>query len=431
MRAISIPIAILALISCSQDRSVPTDIAIRVENGVTIVENPGLHIADSLAWSIDTTDAVRIGMVEGPDEYVFVRLVGALFLPNNEILVADGIAHELRVFDANGKFLRKTGRRGRGPGEFTYLNDVLHYFGDSILVLDREGGRANVLGPNLAYTRQFRPTLRDSSADQRGISGNLVGFFDDGRAFFRDFLNVCRRIDPFREGFCVDSLAFIAADQDGATRSSFGPFVYDRYERYRVGPGHYTGWREPHPQPVWAMHGNRIYYGDAMRFEILVFKNDGSLERRIRVNHTAPRFQKAIVWPRTEPPSDARADLRRDFEIRNNAQAAASLPDTFPSFSDLVVDHAGNIWVREYLPPGLMQELAPRWFVFDPEGRLRWSLRSPAGMIRVFRTYSRLAPLISEDRILAPARDSDGVESVVVYRLNRNRVVTASGRWQH
>src|SRR5688500_10429540 len=145
MRAISIPIAILVLISCSQDRSAPTDIAIRVENGVTVVENPGLHIADSLAWSIDTTDVVRIGMADGPDEYVFSKLVGILFLPGDEILIADGTAHELRIFDVRGQFVRKTGRRGGGPGEFTYLSNVLHYFGDSILVIDREGGRANVL----------------------------------------------------------------------------------------------------------------------------------------------------------------------------------------------------------------------------------------------------------------------------------------------
>ena len=421
MRAISIPITILALISCSQDRPAPADIAIRVENGVTIVENPGLHLADSLAWSIDTTDAVRIGMVDGPDEYVFGRLVGALFLPNNEILVADGIAHELRVFDVNGTFLRKTGRRGGGPGEYTYLSNVLNYAGDSILVLDREGGRANVLDPNLVYARQFRPKLLESRTKPPGSSDSLIGFFDDGSAFFTDYLGICRTLTGLPEGMCVDSVAFFTADQAGATRARFGHFAYERSEHFKVGPGHYTGWREPHPQPIWAIHGNRFYYADAARFEILVFKNDGALERRIRVNHTAPRFEKDVVWPRTEAPPDARADMRRDFEVRNNAQAAASLPDTFPSLSDLVVDQAGNIWVREYLPPGLMQESPPRWFVFDPEGRLRWSLRSPAGMVRAVRTFSRLAPLITEDRILAPARDSDGVESVVVYRLSRNR----------
>ncbi|MEX2284297.1 MAG: 6-bladed beta-propeller [Gemmatimonadota bacterium] len=418
MRLASLCTALIVLTGCSRAPE-PADVTMRVENGVTIVENPGLDIADSLAWSIDTTDVVRIGVVDGPDEYMFSRLIAALFLPGDEILIADGTAHELRIFDARGQFVRKTGRRGRGPGEFTYLSNVLHYFGDSILVIDREGGRANVLDPNLVYVRQFRPTLRDSSADSPGSSGSLAGFFDDGRAFFRDYLNVCRGIDPFREGFCVDSLAFFAADQNGATRARFGHFVYDRYERYRVGPGHFTGWREPHPQPIWAIQGDRFYYGDAMRFEILVFKNDGSLERRIRVGQTAPRFEKNVVWPKQDPPPNASPDIKRGTEVATNAQATAALPDTFPSFSDLLVDDVGNIWVREYLPPSLLPDLKPRWFVFDPEGRLRWSIRSPAGMVRTFRTFSQMGPQITNDQILAPARDSDGVKSVVVYQLRK------------
>ena len=41
---------ILAMVGCAGDRAKTADeTTIRVENGVTIVENPGLHIADSLA----------------------------------------------------------------------------------------------------------------------------------------------------------------------------------------------------------------------------------------------------------------------------------------------------------------------------------------------------------------------------------------------
>src|SRR5688572_17808188 len=109
MHAMSLLTAVFVLVACSQDRALLDDVTVRVENGVTIVENPGLHTADSLAWSIDTADVVRIGMIDGPDEYVFGRLIAALFLPRNEILIADGTAHELRIFDASGQFVRKTG----------------------------------------------------------------------------------------------------------------------------------------------------------------------------------------------------------------------------------------------------------------------------------------------------------------------------------
>jgi hypothetical protein len=377
MRAASFCIVAITLVACADAPARPSEATIRVENGVTIVENPGIHIADSLAWSIDTTDVVRIGVVEGPDEYVFGRLIAALFLPGRNILVADGPAHELRVFDSRGQFIRKTGRRGGGPGEYNLLSNVLHYAGDSIIVLDREGSLAHVLDSSLVYVRRFRPKLLESRTEPPGSSDSLIGFFEDGSSFFSDYLSRCRTPTGLPEGLCVDSLAFFTTDQAGATKARFGHFVYDRHESFKVGPGHYTGWGEPHPQPIWAIHGNRFYYADAARFEILVFRNDGSLERRIRVQHTAPRFEKAVVWPKQDPPSNASPDIQRATEVGNLAKASATLPDTFPSFSDLVVDHAGNIWIREYIPRQLISSQPPRWFVFDPEGRLRWSLRSP------------------------------------------------------
>ncbi|MEX2285321.1 MAG: 6-bladed beta-propeller [Gemmatimonadota bacterium] len=358
---------------------------------------------------------VQIGMLEGPDEYVIGQLAGTLLLPGDSILIADATAHELRVFDPSGKFARKVGRKGDGPGEFTWLTAVHVYAGDSIVVLDHEGGRANVLGRDFGYARRFRPRLLETRARPPMTSHDLIGFFSDGRALVSDFLNVCgpRRTD----GFCEDSVAFYRTNEDGSTEARLGSFVYSREESVEVRSGPSTGWSEPHPQPMRTLHDNRFYYGDAKRFEIQVFGANGELERRIRVAGIAPRYQKKDVWAPPSPAAAANPRLKGTLAALEAARAKATMPDTFPSFSDLLVDQAGNIWVREYVPQMHLRKVRPRWYVFDPEGRLRWSLRSTPGMMRFFRPYTRKSPQIANDRVLTTVRDADNVESVVVYRL--------------
>ena len=413
----------LAITSCAGEREEPgNDISIRVENGVTIVENAGLQVADSTAWILDTVPSVRIGMLEGPEEYVFGRLAGTLLLPGDSILVADATAHELRLFDPGGKFVRKIGRHGEGPGEFNWLTSVHAYAADSIIIMDHESSRANVLGPDFGYARRFRPSLKETRAKPPFTSHSLIDYFHGGRPLMSDYLSVC---DETRSnGFCEDSVAFFATDEAGTTKARFGQFVYSRNQTFRVDAGLSTGWAEPHPQAIWAVRGNRFYYGDAKRFEILVFDATGKLERRIRVNHVTPRYERSDVWPPPDgtrpPPRDPRAARARAVALE--AQANATLPDTFPAFSDLLVDHDGNIWVREYLPQRLARITRPRWFVFDPEGRLRWSLRSAPGMQRTFRPSTSMSPQIGTDRVLASERDADGVESVAIYRLNKKKV---------
>lgn len=60
-----------------------------------------------------------------------------------------------RVFDRTGRFLRKNGRRGQGPGEFEILADVLIIPGDSVFVIDA-ARRATMFGPDLEPVRHQR-----------------------------------------------------------------------------------------------------------------------------------------------------------------------------------------------------------------------------------------------------------------------------------
>ncbi len=61
---------------------------------------------------------LTVGVADGPDEYVFGRIVGVVTDSLGRVFAADMQASEVRVFDSVGGFLFTIGRRGAGPGEF-------------------------------------------------------------------------------------------------------------------------------------------------------------------------------------------------------------------------------------------------------------------------------------------------------------------------
>ena len=56
------------------------------------------------------------------------------------------------IFNPDGRFLRPAGKRGQGPGEFTFVRVLTPLPGDSMLLLDI-GGKITIMGPDLSPAR--------------------------------------------------------------------------------------------------------------------------------------------------------------------------------------------------------------------------------------------------------------------------------------
>lgn len=116
----------------------------------TFSDSAGVRIATtdlraaplSPACRVDTAPRLQIGALDGPAEYQLGRVIDATRMPDGRIVVADRSNHEIRVFDATGKFVRTMGRTGDGPGEFRDPLQVTALGGDSLLVWDMSRHRA-------------------------------------------------------------------------------------------------------------------------------------------------------------------------------------------------------------------------------------------------------------------------------------------------
>ncbi len=65
-----------------------------------------------------------------------------------------------RVYSATGGYIKPFGRFGKGPGEFTFVEDLFWVAGDSIVVVDGGNRRATVFAPTGAYARQLRTSAQ-------------------------------------------------------------------------------------------------------------------------------------------------------------------------------------------------------------------------------------------------------------------------------
>ena len=79
---------------------------------------------------------VRIGALDGPLEYIFGDVAGAVRLDDGSIVVVDEQSHNVRRYDADGRHLWTSGREGDGPGEYRGLRLLRDCPGAAITVFD-------------------------------------------------------------------------------------------------------------------------------------------------------------------------------------------------------------------------------------------------------------------------------------------------------
>ncbi|MDE2654324.1 MAG: 6-bladed beta-propeller, partial [Gemmatimonadota bacterium] len=153
------------------------------QEAVSVTDSAGVRIVESSApawpvgagWRVGTEPILTIGEVSGDLDYVLEWVSHALRLEDGTIVVADRGPKQLRLFGADGVFIRNLGRSGEGPGEFAMLSEVWAR-GDTILASDSFQGRVSVFGRG----GEVLETIRVELAQGRGGHRSPHTQFADG-----------------------------------------------------------------------------------------------------------------------------------------------------------------------------------------------------------------------------------------------------------
>lgn len=356
-------------------------------------------VSDAAGVVVESTPFVTIGVEEGEDAYQFERVVDALVSADGRILVADGDAHELRIFDSTGKHLSTLGRVGAGPMEFNEgSSGFLYANANTLLAADEGAMRVHVLAPDLTFRETRRFTLYPDTPRPflQGLASNgewIVQAFANGGAI---------RGAPgqiFNTNYQLLRYDSTGAMLDTIIQLPMRPRLFHEFE------GRVRAISIPlASEPLFAVDGDRLIIvgGNAPAMQIHAL--DGT-----EIGSEAwdrPRVRSAEIWE----------EYKRQVAVSMTGQAdsaryanfnAQPLPlnEFAPLYIGVKLDPSGRIWLERFRMP---LDSTRQWDVLDRDGKLLGAAETPKGI-----TVLRFA----KDVMIGRSRDSLGVQRVQLYRV--------------
>lgn len=351
-------------------------------------------------WRLSAGPILRIGSVEN-SSFQLDRVAGSIRLEDGRIVVADAGAASLWFFGPEGRYLGKSGRRGRGPGEFYGIGGLGRLAGDSVLVWDRGSTRASIFDTAGRFVRSVQPT---------GLNAlpSFVGALENGEFLVTGGSSRAQMKGPSGSEQ-RDTVVLLRFDRDGRLRDTVGRFAGP--EMY-LDISHGLVTREGvifGRNTSFAVGRDRVFAAETGHYEIVESDLSGSTVRKIRRN----------VEPQRASPDDVQQ--YRKFLLDRNlagtpgafrmsaARRVHALPhrNTLPVLDAMKVDVDGNLWVEHFRAPG---SRSGEWDVFSPGGKWLGTVQTPEG----FQITE-----IGRDYVLGVAISDLEVEEVRLYQLIR------------
>ena len=350
-------------------------------------------------WSVDPTPMLTLGESQADTNDMFTQVVGATRLPDGRMLVGDLGSYALRLFSADGKLVRRFGRKGAGPGEIGYLKALLRC-GDSVVTVDIDGNRTSVFTLGGEYVRVFRfsspQTGRPPYTTACNSRNEFVHYGWEQREDMKG--GAYRPMVPLWLSKADTVTPAAIATIAGAER--YGQVVDKQLRGVRPLP---LG-----KQTAIAIGSDRVYVATGDTYEIAVYDFAGKPRPSIRDSRPVQPTTRADI-DHLKALATALATPSRQAAIERDLDAMP-LPNVLPAYTALLVDRAGLLWAQDY-PRSTSPTAA--WTVFDVGTRRVATVGLPTHL----EVYE-----IGDDYVLGRFLDpNEAVPQVRLYRLRRGR----------
>jgi hypothetical protein len=335
------------------------------------------------------------------------------------IFTADQREARVRMFDANGRFVRAFGSKGEGPGEFTgrFPSQFVGIRGDSVFIHEN-----NRVGSVLLFRRNG--TYLGMPLAERRSDRVIIAFLPGARSLVRIGHRPPGMIAPAdSESFSImDSLGNPVGTRLAVEKRQQGSILVPE----RAGAPRAGSFQQPFFHPIdgaddpaglravvaaqWTTWG-----GQPGEVKLLFTTGTGNPIERI-VKLEARRTTAALVneWIRARLDALS-AGLGRTGMSRAAAEAEIrkqlQIPEYFPAIEDMKLGNDGAVWLKMLgRPLGPLSTANPsEWTVVNPGGSIAYRVTVPGG-VRVYQ--------VSMDRMWGLMFDSDGLPVIVRYRVN-------------
>jgi hypothetical protein len=308
---------------------------IRVENGVTIITNgkkpdPPKGVPTKLVLE----ELYSVGGGDKPEES-FADISALDVRKDGTVYVLDMKDSRVKVFDAQGKFVRAFGKAGQGPGELNQPVGILITPENEVLVEDALNQRLAIFSLEGTFIRQV------STAKAFGLSGIQM----DGRG-----LIVARSMGIGEAGKM--SMDVKTYDKEFNPKVNLASVEFSISPQTKINPFLAMNL-------LYALDGQgRLYFGSNRDYEVKVVSPEGKILRTISRDY--------------DPVPITQADKDEMLKLVPNVPGAnvkdmIQFPDAYPAFGSFVLADEGRLLVKTYEKGRAKKEFF--WDVFDAEGR--------------------------------------------------------------
>jgi len=253
---------------------------------------------------------------------------------DQKIYCVDGEDKKINVFDKSGKPLFSFGRKGQGPGEFSYPVGIAVSRSGDIYVMD--GGRRNISkftsnGEFVASSNIGHPLAKIEIFD----SGNLIVEIAkiDITNDLRQSQFELRMIDPDLKQIQksiyerpVVHLTWVAGNDEGQMFTQQIPFA---------------------PKITWKIINDRLYVGYSDQYLISVFDSNGNLIKKLTKNIKREKVQSGEKEKWINETVQRLANIPRcSPAIIRKSMEKITLPKIMPAFTNLSACSSGLIVFR-------------------------------------------------------------------------------------
>jgi hypothetical protein len=344
--------------------------------------------------------AMRVD-IGGGDSVEFHRIAAILPRGDGTFVVVNAGTHEVRIFDATGRLVSTTGRRGSGPGEYLDMYGAALLPGDSIAILDRRARRVSVLDPRGEFVRSFSVaapfegggSLTFLAATRNGTL--LIGHSEVQRmAPQPTAVYFGQRVFPY-------STVGELRSRDGLALPASEHFVQSAPPTM----GGVAYWSLPFGRMMTIRtDSDALFTGDGTDWSVEERTSAGTIVRTHRLDRPVPPVtaQDRDTF-RRETVDRARGDER---PVMERMVAEVPFPATKPAYRRFELDGGGRLWLEVYPERGDIESV---WIRLDPPTRQTVAVRLPP----------RFRPMAFTSRLVYGVwRDGDDVEHVQVFALD-------------
>jgi len=172
--------AAVTSVACSSGPDlVFADWLLPVPEGTPIMEYAPVPLEEREAGTIELIDDLVIGTDLSNPAAVLYEPRAVMAAPSGSIFVADAGTVDIKMFDADGNYVKTLGKEGQGPGEFGFISDVA-IAGDTLVVEDSRNARFSIWTLDGEHVADHAPSERRSITYMSGLAdGTLAGYFTE------------------------------------------------------------------------------------------------------------------------------------------------------------------------------------------------------------------------------------------------------------